>query len=392
MDLEFSEEQRMLMDSARGFLEEACPLDKVREWESLPEGYPRHIWSRMVEMGWLGIVYPEEYSGLKLSNIDATLLMREMGRVALSTPFLSTVLLSGRAVLEGGSDEQKKDLLPAIVSGERLVSFALSEASARPNAATVKSTARVDGTGYVLNGSKHFVEFAEQADQILVVARTSDSEDPEQGLTMFLLDAKTPGIRYETPSIMALQPQAKVTLDNVRVEAGSVVGEVDQAWSVLNPVIQAATAILCGYMTGLAERALDMAINYSQERIQYGQPIGAFQAIQNYLATAWTKTSMGEYMAYYAAWLIDNDIPSREAVATAKAFVGYACVEATQLATQLHGGLGATVDARTTPFLKWAKQLQHTLGSSTYHETIVAQEILDKDPLGLDVRYSVALT
>lgn len=211
MNLEFSEEQRMLMDSARGFLEKACPLDKVRQWELLPEGYPGHIWSKMVEMGWTGIVYPEEYEGLNLSNLDATLLMREMGRVALSTPFLSTVLLSGRAVLEGGSDEQKRDVLPAIISGERLVSFALSEASARPNAATVKSTARVDGTGYVLNGSKHFVEFAEQAEQILVVARTSDSEDPEFGLTMFLLDAKAAGIHYETLRIMALQPQAKVT-------------------------------------------------------------------------------------------------------------------------------------------------------------------------------------
>jgi alkylation response protein AidB-like acyl-CoA dehydrogenase len=392
MNLEFSEEQQMLMDSARGFLEKACPLDKVREWESLPKGYPSHMWPKIVEQGWTGIVYPEEYDGLDMSNIDATLLMREMGRVALSTPFLSTILLSGRAVLEGGSDEQKKDVRPAIVSGERLHSFAFSEANARPNAATVKTTARVEDGGYVLNGSKHFVEFAEQADQILIVARTSDSEDPEQGLTMFLVDANTPGIQYETLKVMALQPQAKVILDNVRVEADSVVGEVDQAWSVLNPVIQAATTILCGYMTGIAERALDMAINYSKERVQYEQPIGAFQAIQNYLATAWTKTTMGEYMAYYAAWLIDNDMPSREAVATAKAFVGYASVGATQLATQLHGGMGATVDARTTPFLKWAKQLQHTLGNSTYHETVVAEEILDKDPLGLDVKYSVALT
>jgi len=392
MNLEFSEEQQMLMDSARGFLEKACPLDKIRKWESLPEGYPSHMWPKIVEQGWTGIVYPEEYDGLDLSNIDATLLMREMGRVALSTPFLPTILLSGRAILEGGSDEQKKDVLPAIVSGERLLSFAFSEANARPNAATVKTTARAEDGGYVLNGSKHFVEFAEQADQILIVARTSDSEDPEQGLTMFLVDANTPGIQYETLRVMALQPQAKVTLNNVRVEADSVVGEVGQAWSVLNPVIQAATAILCGYMTGIAERALDMAINYSKERVQYEQPIGAFQAIQNYLATAWTKTTMGEYMAYYAAWLIDNDMPSRETVATAKAFVGYASVEATQLATQLHGGMGATVDARTTPFLKWAKQLQHTLGSSTYHETVVAEEILDKAPLGLDVKYSVALT
>ncbi|MBT4521326.1 MAG: acyl-CoA/acyl-ACP dehydrogenase [Halieaceae bacterium] len=392
MNLEFSEEQKMLMDSARGFLESACPLDKVREWESLPEGYPSHMWPRVVEMGWTGVIYPEAYGGLDLSIMDATLLMREMGRVALSTPFLSTVLLSGRAILEGGSEEQKKDVLPAIVEGKRLVSFGFSEANARPNAASVKTTARAEDGGYVLSGSKHFVEFAEQADQILIAARTSDSEDPEQGLTLFLVDARAPGIHYETLKIMALQPQARVTLDNVYVDSGNVVGEVDQAWSVLNPTIQVATVVLCGYMTGLAERALDMAINYSKERVQYEQPIGAFQAIQNYLAAAWTKTTMGEYMAYYAAWLIDNDISSREAVATAKAFVGYASVEATQVATQLHGGMGATADARTTPFLKWAKQLQHTLGSCTYHETVVAQEIIDKDPLGLDVSHSVALT
>ena len=145
-------------------------------------------------------------------------------------------------------------------------------------------------------------------------------------------------------------------------------------------------------MTGIAEGAHELGVSYSRERVQYGQPIGAFQAIQNYLATAWAKNVMGEYLSYYAAWLIDQGIPSREAVSTAKAFVGYSAVESTQLATQLHGGLGATVDARTTPYLRWAKQLQQTLGNSQYHEKIVAAEILDKDPLRLDEGFSVALT
>ena len=392
MHLNLTEEQQMIQDSARGFLEDSCPLDKIREWESLPEGWPSHMWPQMVDMGWTGIVYPEAYGGMELSNVDATLLMREMGRAALSTPFLSTVLLSGRAILEGGSDAQKEAILPQIVTGDLQVSFALSDASTFPNAASVKTTARAEDGGYVLNGTKNFVEFAENSDKILVVARTSESDDPAQGLTLFLLDAKTSGVRYETIKVMALQPQAKVILENVRVDASDVIGQVDQAWSVLDPVIQAATAILCGYMTGVAERAHNLGVEYSKERVQFQQPIGAFQAIQNYLSTTWTKNTMGEYLAYYAAWLIDHDIPSRQAVSEAKAFVGYSAVESTQLATQLYGGMGATADAHTTPFLKWAKQLQQTLGNCQYHEKVVAEEMLDGEPVKLDESHSIALT
>lgn len=320
-----------------------------------------------------------------------TLLMREMGRVALPSPFLATVLLAGRAVLEGGTDAQKNDLLPRIAAGELLLSFAFVEASARPDAATVRTRARAEDGGYVLNGTKHFVAFAGQADRMLVVARTRESDDPEQGLTMFLLDAHAPGIEYVSLGTLAQQPEAKVMLQDVRVAAGDVVGRVDHAWEVLDPVLQAATAIVCGYMTGIAEAAHELGVSYCKERVQYGQPIGAFQAIQNYLATAWAKNTMGEYLGYYAAWLIDQGIPSREAVSTAKAFVGYAAVESSQLATQLHGGLGATVDARTTPFLRWAKQLQQTLGNCQYHEKIVAAEILDRDPPGFDEKHSLAL-
>ena len=145
-------------------------------------------------------------------------------------------------------------------------------------------------------------------------------------------------------------------------------------------------------MTGLAERSHELAVEYSKERVQFGNPIGAFQAVQGYLATAWAKNLVGEYLGYYAAWMIDQGIPSREAVATAKAFVGYSATNSCQLSTQLHGGMGATEDARTTPFLVWAKQLQQTLGNSQYHEKIVAEEILDKDRPFLDETHALALS
>ena len=391
MDVNLTDEQIMMVDSAREFLRDSCPLATVREWERLPERCPRELWVRMAEMGWTGAVYPETYGGMGLANLDMALLMREMGRVALPSPILSTVLLAGRAILLGGTEVQKQSVLPRIAAGELLVSFAFTEASARPDAATVRTTARLESGRYVLNGTKHFVEFAEQAGRMLVVARTGEQGDPEKGLTMFLVDARAPGIEYVPLDTLALQPQAKVLLENVQVAATDVVGHVDRAWEILDPVMQAATAILCGYMTGIAEGAHELAVNYSKERVQYGQPIGAFQAIQNYLATAWAKNTMGEYLGYYAAWLIDQGIPAREAVSTAKAFVGYSAVESTQLATQLHGGLGATADARTTPFLRWAKQLQQTLGNCQYHEKIVATEILDRDPPGFDEKHSLAL-
>ncbi|MGD9598447.1 MAG: acyl-CoA dehydrogenase family protein [Steroidobacteraceae bacterium] len=392
MDISLSDDQQMLVDSARGFLRDNCPLATVRQWEKLPLRYPPEFWAQLAAMGWAGVVYPEAYGGMGLANLDMALLMREMGRVALPSPILSTVLLAGRCVLEAGSEARRQALLPRIVGGELLMSFAFIEASAQPDAATVRTIARTDGGGWVLNGTKHFVEYAEQAELMLVVARTRGDTRPERGLTMFLVEARAPGIRYEPLQTLALQPQARVVLENVRVGPEAVVGEIDQAWPVLDGVIQAATAILCAYLTGIAEGAHELGVDYSKERVQYGQPIGAFQAIQNYLATSWAKNVMGEYLGYYAAWLIDQGMPGREAVSTAKAFVGYSAVESTQLATQLHGGLGATVDARTTPFLRWAKQLQQTLGNSQYHEKIVATQILDQEPPRLDEKYSIALT
>jgi len=392
VDVKLSDEQQMMVDVAREFLQAACPLDTVRAWEKLPMGYSAPVWKQMAEMGWTGAIFPESHGGMGFGTLDLTLLMKEMGRVALPSPFISTVLLAGCTILHGGSERQKQQILPGIAAGNLLLSFALSESSAQPDAATVRTSARRVGDDYVLNGSKHFVEFAEQANRMVVVARTSESDGPESGLTVFLVDAKAPGIEYVPLRTLALQPQAKVLLKDVRVAASDIIGRVDHGWEIVDPVIQAATAIVCGYMTGIAEGAHELGLQYSKERVQFGQPIGAFQAIQNYLATAWAKNVMGEYLSYYAAWLIDNELPSREAVSTAKAFVGYSAVEATQLATQLHGGLGATVDARTTPYLRWAKQLQQTLGNCQYHEKIVASEILDKDPLQLDEKHAIALS
>ncbi len=391
MDLNLTEEQKMIVGAARDFLEQECAPAAMRQAMESPQGYSPGMWRQIAELGWTGAVYPERYGGLGLKNLDVALLMKEMGRVAFPSPFLSTVLLSGRAILEGGSEAQKEKYLPRIASGDLLMSFALVEANALPNAETVETTAQLEGGVYFLNGTKWFVEFAEQSDYLLVVARTRASENPQEGLTMFLADANSPGISYTKLATMARQPQAKVMLENVRLSPESVVGPVDGAWPILERVIQSATAILCGYMVGLAERAHELAVEYCKQRIQFGRPIGAFQAIQGYLATSWAEILMAEYLSYYAAWLLDEGLPARAAVSTAKAFTGYAAKNATQLSTQLHGGLGATAEAPQMPYLLWAKQLQQTLGTSEYHERIVAEEMLDKEPLRLDETEAVAL-
>ena len=249
MDIHLSDEQQMLVDSAREFLRDHCPLATVRQWEKLPHRYPPELWRQIAGMGWAGIVYPEAHGGMGLGNLDMALLMREMGRVALPSPILPTVLLAGRCILEAGSDEQKAKLLPRIIAGELLMSFAFMEASAQPDAATVRTTAASAQGGYVLNGTKHFVEYAEQSELMLVVARSGAGAAAEQGLTLFLVDAKAPGIRYESLETLALQPQARVVLENVRVAAADVIGgSVTWRCSI---VIQAATAILCGYLSGI---------------------------------------------------------------------------------------------------------------------------------------------
>jgi alkylation response protein AidB-like acyl-CoA dehydrogenase len=250
MDMELSEQQRQLVDTARHFMENECPLAAVREQEATEAGFSIDLWRQMANLGWLGLPFPEEYGGYGLGNVDLALLSKEMGRALCPSPYIPSVVLAGGAILAAGSDEQKKEWLPRIASGQTVVAFAIQEASPYWDPRGVSCRATETADGWALNGTKMFVEFAGAADRVLVVARTSGEKPSREGITMFLVDSRASGVGMTALGTLARDKQFRVTLDGVAVSKDDVIGPVGGAWPLLEPVIQSGIVAFSAYNVG----------------------------------------------------------------------------------------------------------------------------------------------
>ena len=378
MDMELTEEQQQLTATAKRFLASECPPSLVRESETSDLGYSPDLWRKMAGLGWLGLALPEQHGGSGMGSVDLVVLAKEMGRALCPGPFIPTVVVSAGVIAAAGSDEQKASHLPAVIAGERIIAFALQESSTYYDPRSVELAAKADGDGFVLTGTKMFVEFAGAADYLLVVARTSQAPPSTGGVTMFLVDAKSEGIELTQLGTMARDKQYQVTLNQVRVSKDAVVGDVDGGWPPLEGVIRQGVVALCGYMVGASERIHEMATDFAKERVQFDRPIGSFQAIQHYLAQTITEIVGADTTTLYAAWTLDEELPARQIVAKAKVLAGDTFKSASAIGAQIHGGIGFNEDVDTTLFLRRGKQLQLSMGDSGYWEDIIAEEMLDK--------------
>jgi len=375
MDLGFTEEQEMLRTTARDFLAKECPTSLVKELAEDEKGYTPELWQKMAELGWMGLVIPEEYDGMGMQFLDLIVLLEEMGRACLPGPFFSTVVLGGYTILEAGSEEQKKELLPKIANGELILTVALTEPSARYDPASITVKAVPDKDDYVINGTKLFVENAHIADYIICVTRTKEAANPEDGITLFLVDGKSPGLSTTLLKTIAGDKQCEVVFDNVRVPKKNMLGELDKGWPVVGKVLEKATVALCAQMVGGAQAALDMSVAYAKERIQFGRPIGSFQAIQHYCANMATDVDGSRYITYEAAWKVSEGLPATMEVSMAKAWVSEAYRRVTLLGHQIHGGIGFCMDHDMPLYFKRAKGAEPTFGDADWHREIVAQQL-----------------
>ena len=376
MDMEFTEEQQALQKTARSFLATECPLSVAREMESSDEGFPQELWKKMADLGWLGLPHSEELGGSGMGNVELVVLTKELGRTLCPSPYIQTVILAGGAIAAAASAEQKQRLLSGIIAGETVVAFALQEENTFYDARSVRATAIANGDGYVLTGTKMFVEFATAADRVLVVARTAGEPPATEGLAMFLVDPNDVNVRLNQVNTMARDRQFQMTLDGVQVAASEVIGTPGEAWNVLEGVIERGIVALCGYMVGAAEKIHELATAYAKVRVQFNRPIGSFQAIQHYLAQSITEILAADTTTYYAAWTLDERLPSREIVAKAKAFAGDTFRKASDLGAQIHGGIGYDESMDTSLFLRRGKQLQLSMGGTGFWEDIIAEELL----------------
>ncbi len=381
MDFSMSEEQEMLKKVARDFLVAECPESFVREIEEGDDGYSPKLWRKIADLGWLGLVYPEKYGGTNGSILDMAVLYEEVGRAMFPGPHLSTVVLCGLTILSAGTKEQKVALLPKIASGDLIFALALSEPQSSWDgkgwdAEGVTVPATPDGVDYIINGTKLFVHDAHIADYLLCVTRTKDGGKPEEGITLFLVDAKSHGISSTSLKTTAGDKQSEVVFDKVRVPKENIVGQLHGGWAPLARSLQVGSVMLCAEMVGAGWRILELTVDYAKTRIQFDAPIGVNQYVQDHCVRLLSEVEGSTWVTYQAAWMLSEGLPCDMEVAIAKAWASDAHERVCWDAHQVHAGVGFTIDAGTLPlYSRRAKSLQLYLGDSSYHLKKVAEQI-----------------
>ncbi len=375
MDPRLSEEQEILRKSARDFLTEKCPKSLVREMENDEKGYSPQLWQEIAALGWTGLVFPEKYGGGGMSFLDLSILLEEMGRVLFPGPFFSTVLLGGLPILDIGSEEQKEKYLPEIISGKAIFTMALTEASGKYTASSVKAKATADNGNYVINGTKLFIPDAHVADYFLCVARTDDKAKSEDGITIFIVDAKSPGISKTVLKTIARDKQCEVVFKDVKVPRENILGKLNQVWGEVQKIIERAAIAKCCEMLGGMEVVLDMTVAYVKERIQFDVPVGVFQAIQHHCVYMLVDVEGSRATAYEAAWRVSTGRPYSSEAAITKAWVSDAYQRVVALGTQSHGGVSIMEDHDMPLYYRRAKAAELTFGDARFHRKTVARKL-----------------
>ena len=378
MDFDFTQEQVMLRNLTREFLTRESGPRTVRAMMDDPSGYNPPVWQQMAEMGLQGLAIDAGYGGQGLGAIDQAIVLEEMGRAALPSPYFATAVLAATAIAAGGQESQMARFLPDIAAGRTIASLAFLERHLAWTPEAIELQARRDGDGYVLSGEKRFVPWAHVADVLLVAARTSG------GLSVFAVPRSAAGVQITNNVEMDRTSRSStVTLDGVRVGADDVIGALDGGWAVLEPTLQRAAVAAAAEMLGAARRCMEMSVEYAKVRHQFGQPIGAFQAIKHMCAEMLLEVENSHAATYYAAWALDAGSPDAAlAASVAKAYVGDAARKVCGNSIQVHGGIGFTWEYDLHLYFKRAKHLEPLYGDADFHRERALQIMLERSAAG----------
>jgi alkylation response protein AidB-like acyl-CoA dehydrogenase len=374
MDIGFSEEQELLRDTARKFLDAACTTKFVRERMATPEAMTPGFWSQLAEQGWLGINFAEEDGGSGLGLTDLVVLMEEMGRAVMPGPYLATALLGGAAIREAGSAAQRREYLPRIAAGELKATLASTEPNARWDASGITMNAQPMRGGFTLSGSKLFVPDAHLADIVVVAARTRDGSTMEDGVSLFLVPKDAVGLSVALmSSIDETRKLCEMRFANVAVPQTALLGELHEGWAALARVYDGAAVALAAEICGGAQRVLEMTVEYAKLREAFGKPIGSYQGVKHKCADMLVEVENAKSLTYYAAWAVDEKQPDAAlAVSMAKAYASDASRKVSNAGIQLHGGIGMTWEHDLHLYMKRAKASEVAFGDATWHRERVA--------------------
>ena len=375
MNFDFNDEQKMLQKGAREFFEKECPKSLVRQMADDEKGNPAELWQKMAQLGWLGLIYPEQYGGGGGNIIDLVALEEEMGRACVPGAFFSTVLLGGLFILNSGSEEQKKDLLPKVGRGEAILTLALTESSGSYEAGAIETTAVSEKDDYVIDGTKLYIPDAHIADYIICIARTKKGVKPEEGISAFLVDRKNAGVNCTLLKTIAGDKLCEVTFNKVKVTKKSIVGKLDQAWEPLQQTLRQVTVARCAEMVGGAQKVLEMSADHTKQRIVFDRPLGSFPVIQHYIANMVMDIDGSRFLTYEAAWRLSEGMSCAREIAMAKAWTSEAYRRVTATGHQIYGGIGFTVESDMHLYFRRAKAAEVTLGDANFQRKALAKEL-----------------
>ncbi len=369
MNFAFSEEQEELRSIVRQFLEAKSPESAVREQMESESGYDPDVWRQMAEqLGLQSLTIPEEFGGQGFGYVELVVVLEEMGRALLCAPFFSSVVLGANALIHSGDDAAKSEYLPGIAAGETIATVAFTEANGRWDESGIEATATADGDSFRINGEKSFVLDGAVADLIVVAARTAE------GVSLFAVAGDVDGLsRTNLPTMDQTRKQAKLVFDGV---AATPIGELGKGWEILSTVLDLASVALAAEQVGGAQRCLDMSVEYAKERVQFGRPIGSFQAIKHKCADMLLEVESAKSAAYYAGWCagqMNDELPS--VASLAKAYCSEAYFHTAGENIQIHGGIGFTWEHPAHLYFKRAKSSELLFGDPAYHRELLAQRI-----------------
>ncbi|MCH2527187.1 MAG: acyl-CoA/acyl-ACP dehydrogenase [Dehalococcoidia bacterium] len=377
MDVLPGEEEQMVKNLAREFLEAECPPSLAREMEKDNLGYPPELWKKISDLGWFGMSLPESYGGQGLPLSYLGLISEELGRVIAPVPFHST-MVAALTIAADGTDQQKQSILPHVSSGDMILTWAFQELNPKLSPESIRTTATETDDGYIINGTKMFVDNYVSADKILVTCRTSPASESSDGLSMFIIDTNLAGM-VETPLVtIAKDKQSKVTFEGVKISKDDLVGELDQGWAIAVDMLDRGTALLCAQMVGAARKDIEIGIEYAKNRVAFGRPIGAFQSVQHMCADMTIWVDGAQMLTYEALWKMDEGIPASVDVSQAKAFCNDKCQAAVRSSQVLHGGMGFMMEFDLHLWYRRVCAWTMRLGTSFEHRARVSKALIEE--------------
>jgi alkylation response protein AidB-like acyl-CoA dehydrogenase len=374
MDFEPSDEQRLLLESVSRLLSDTYSFAQRKTYLARPEGYSSDMWGKFAELGLLGLPFAEQYGGFGGGAQEIMLVMQAFGRVLVLEPYLSTVVFGGTAIMTAGTEAQKITLLPAIAEGGLKLAFAHGERQARYDLTDVVTTAKQNGSGWLLDGSKTVVSHGEAADKLIVSARTAGERYDEEGITLFLVDTAAPGVARRGYATRDETRAADVSLSNA---PGEVLGEVGKGLAIIQKIVEAGIAATAAETVGAMEAMNEMTLEYSKTRVQFGQPIGSYQVVQHRLSDMFMAQEQGRSMAMLATMSVDNpdDTERQHDFSLAKVGVGQAGRYVSQSAVQMHGGIGMTEEYAVGHYFRRCMVIERLFGDPAYYLHRLANEI-----------------